>query len=188
MRNLPPEPSPGDKITAELVRELIRCLRERTIIKGQNYSVSSSPNGTLLTIQRPPVHTDKDILPWTFSCSISEGQNGQEEREGGWKNCILQLGYNLFLHSPDIEYITSPDSSADAQISGTDLTADGEYWVCVDVAAKTAEIKKKGSGDTWTFENPNDLANNIVRIYIGTVEDGKQKYGIHHHPVVYIYV
>ena len=53
MRNLPPEPSPGDKVTAELVRELIRCIKERQLIRGPGYSLQSGPNGTVLKLAAP---------------------------------------------------------------------------------------------------------------------------------------
>ncbi len=50
MRQLPPEPQVGDRITAELVRELIRCIRERQLLKGPNYTLQTGPNGTYLKI------------------------------------------------------------------------------------------------------------------------------------------
>lgn len=50
MRRLPPEPQVGDRITAELVRELIRCIRERQLLKGPNYTLQTGPNGTHLKI------------------------------------------------------------------------------------------------------------------------------------------
>ena len=53
MRRLPPEPQVGDRITAELVRELIRCIRERQLIKGPNYALQTGPNGTYLKIAPP---------------------------------------------------------------------------------------------------------------------------------------
>ena len=53
IRRLPPEPQVGDRITAELIRELIRCIRERQLLKGPNYSLSTGPNGTWLKIDPP---------------------------------------------------------------------------------------------------------------------------------------
>lgn len=53
MRRLPPEPQVGDRITAELVRELIRCIRERQLLKGPNYTLQTGPNGTYLKIAPP---------------------------------------------------------------------------------------------------------------------------------------
>lgn len=50
MRCLPPEPQVGDRVTAELVRELIRCIRERQLLKGPNYTLQTGPNGTYLKI------------------------------------------------------------------------------------------------------------------------------------------
>ena len=53
MRRLPPEPQVGARITAELVRELIRCIRERQLLKGPNYTLQTGPNGTYLKIDPP---------------------------------------------------------------------------------------------------------------------------------------
>jgi hypothetical protein len=53
MRRLPPEPQVGDRVTAELVRELIRCIRDRQLLKGPNYTLQTSPNGTYLKIDLP---------------------------------------------------------------------------------------------------------------------------------------
>jgi hypothetical protein len=53
MRQLPPEPHVGDRITAELIRELIRCIRERQLVKGPNYALQTGPNGTVLKIDAP---------------------------------------------------------------------------------------------------------------------------------------
>lgn len=53
MRRLPPEPQVGDRITAELIRELIRCIRERQLLKGPNYTLQTGPNGTYLKIAPP---------------------------------------------------------------------------------------------------------------------------------------
>ena len=121
--------------------------------------------------------------PWTFECSISEDQGGQEVRTGGWTNCILQLGYNYFLTSPDV--ISARAGAANVNtISGTDLTADGEYVCEVNIASKTAAIMLKASA-THTY--PIDFENNIVYVDIGTVTSGVQVSGIPNHPVIYTY-
>jgi hypothetical protein len=53
MRRLPPEPNVGDRVTAELIRELMRCIRERQILKGPNYALKETPNGTYIKIDVP---------------------------------------------------------------------------------------------------------------------------------------
>ena len=53
MRHLPPEPNAGDKITADIIREIIRAIKERTVIKGPNYSTADSPNGLVLKFDIP---------------------------------------------------------------------------------------------------------------------------------------
>lgn len=81
MRLLPPEPSPGDKITAEFVRELIRCIRERQIIKGSGYSISSNANGTVIKFgPETPKKTSAEPLPYEvrWDSTLNSGS-------GGWK-------------------------------------------------------------------------------------------------------
>ena len=53
MRNLPPEPHVGDRITADLIRELIRCVRERQLLRTPYYDLDQGPNGTKLKIKLP---------------------------------------------------------------------------------------------------------------------------------------
>ena len=65
MRNLPPGPSVGDKVTAELVRELIRCIRSRQLLRGPGYALKTSPNGTTIQLLGQPQHrTAKPPRPW----------------------------------------------------------------------------------------------------------------------------
>lgn len=65
MRNLPPGPSVGDKVTAELVRELIRCIRSRQLLRGPGYALKTSPNGTTIQLLGQPRHrTAKPPRPW----------------------------------------------------------------------------------------------------------------------------
>ena len=65
MRNLPPGPSVGDKVTAELVRELIRCIRSRQLLRGPGYALKTSPNGTTIQLLGQPRHrTAKQPRPW----------------------------------------------------------------------------------------------------------------------------
>ena len=115
------------------------------------------------------------VLPWSFSCTEDEDSG---ERTGGWTNCALQLGYHKIMRSPDIGGV-KPN-----QIDGTDLTDDGEYYVEVDLRKETAEIKI--ATDSGSIVD--DIPGSIVRIWIGTVAEGKLGAGLHYNPVVYKYV
>ena len=81
MRQLPPEPQVGDRITAELVRELIRCIRERQLLKGPNYTLQTGPNGTYLKID-PTKKTDGaqfvDNGCWKIISSTREEESDNE--------------------------------------------------------------------------------------------------------------
>lgn len=50
MRTLPPAPSPGDRVSATLLRELIRYIRTSTPIAGTGLKSRVSPNGTILSV------------------------------------------------------------------------------------------------------------------------------------------
>lgn len=47
------EPSPGDPISATLMRELIRTVRANRIIKGKNVLLGRGPNGTVVNVDVP---------------------------------------------------------------------------------------------------------------------------------------
>lgn len=128
----------------------------------------------------------KTLPPWSFVCSVKEPETGggEETRTGGWRNCILQLGYNYFLTSPDVSAARSGVTSLSMTISGTDLTADGDYVCEVNIASRTAAIMLKSS---VTNVYPLDYERNVVYVDIGTVSDGVQVSGIPNHPVIYDY-
>lgn len=50
MRILPPAPSPGDRVSATLLRELIRYTRASTPIAGPGLKSRVTPNGTILSV------------------------------------------------------------------------------------------------------------------------------------------
>lgn len=56
MRHLPPSPSPGDRISATLMREVMRYIQASTPIAGRGLSSRNTPNGTILTLASDPAH------------------------------------------------------------------------------------------------------------------------------------
>ena len=116
-----------------------------------------------------------NLLPWSFSCT-EDTDSGV--RTGGWTNCALQLGYHEILVSPDLVGIGT------GTINGTGLTDDGEYYVEVNLKNETAEIKI--ATDRGSIQD--DATQSIIRLWIGTVEDGKLTSGLHYNPVAYKYV
>ena len=195
MRRLPPEPQVGDRVTAELVRELIRCIRERRLLKGPNYTLQTGPNGTYLKIDPPKAAggASPSPLPWTFSCKVEEGEGGEEQRSGGWTNCRLQIGLDISWRSPDID----ADDPLHT-ILGTDLCDDGTHYLEVTLAngvydpeagidrlRDAAEIKIASPGESVPAS---DYVGSIIRIPLGTVTDGKIGYTPHFNPVVYKYL
>jgi len=49
MRTLPIPPRPGEKVSATLIREIIRAIGERTPIAGHGVKVSIGPNGSVIS-------------------------------------------------------------------------------------------------------------------------------------------
>ena len=189
MRPLPTAPSADDEISASFMRRLIECIKERTILNAPGYRTKSGPNGTTLEIEPGKRSSSPaDVLPWTFSCSEEDDPDnpGEKKRTGGWKNCILQLGFNDFLHSEDVEHMPKQGGESltwHPIIEGTDLTEDGVYFVEVDTVNRKAEIKRYEERPQKIY----DFEHGIVNIWIGAVSDGKQWTGIHHHPFVPLY-
>ena len=125
------------------------------------------------------------VLPWSFSCTETDDPEkpGEKKRTGGWRNCRLQIGYNGWLVSPDLN---TPDMlSGVALIEGTDRTDDGAYVVEVDVSKDTAKIMLRSE---ISHLHPVDPDASVVYIDIGEVRDGVQKTRIPTNPVVYKYV
>ena len=124
-----------------------------------------------------------DDAPWSFACTIEEGGEGEEEtRTGGWFNCRAQIGFDIW---------GSPDTDCSHLILGTDQCDDGRYYLEVVLANNTegresdaAEIKLAADMDSTA----SDYIGGIIRIFIGTVADGKLTDAPHFNPVVYKYV
>ena len=123
-------------------------------------------------------------LPWSFACTIEEGGEGEEERTGGWFNCRAQVGFDIW-GSPDTGLAST------RLIAGTDKCDDGDYYLEVTLANNTegresdaAEIKLAAEMDS----TESDYIGGIIRIFIGSVADGKLTDAPHFNPVVYKYV
>jgi len=165
-----PYPNPGDKVSAELIREIIRAIRSLIPIPGHNMKISKGPNGT------------------TYSCSVDIAKKKNEksfwvaaikkdpdtgEYEGEWKNCRFQYGYDPTMNEG---YITS----------GLTTVEDGHYYLEANLGTDTFELKRfdlDGVGVEAV-----DAENNLVRIRVGTIEDHIQTMSIDMIPVIYKYV
>lgn len=138
MRRLPPEPQVGDRISAELVRELIRCIRERQLLKGPNYSLSTGPNGTYLKLDLP----QKQIFPHEPLPYEVRWAQTENDGEGAWviwfpteetykniQNPVLMVG--------TIRITASEVTDADTLPLGWKIlpnaAAGGDVWLRVDV-------------------------------------------------------
>lgn len=166
MRTLPPEPSPGDKIKAELIRDLIRAIRERTIIKGPNYALASGPNGTVVKFDmaRPP-ESENNPLPFEvrWDSSLSSGS-------GSWKIYLPDV-QSLCLVTEDYQEITGVTAIQDAD--GNDTA-----WYTID------DISSSGSEDVWLVVTvPDAGSTSTVTAELlsdeGQASTGEKVYNVH---------
>ena len=174
MRTLPTEPKPGDRISATLIRDIIRAIRERTIIQGPGMKVSPGPNGTVVSA----VTSASSVLQPTTYWKFSKKENDEGEDEGGWHNQVIQIGVRVWnFNKPD-----------DGFTDETDLE-DGDHYLLIDFTKNGKEMAKivRTEKDAGTADIE-DRANGILAVYLGTVEDGKQTRGIYWPPVIYQYL
>lgn len=115
MKQLPPDPRPGDKVTAEWARRISGCIRERTILRAPGYKVRTGPNGTSLDIERRAAAAT--AASGDLGCfrivpgPIEEPEEGEEiPPTVHFDNRFLQYG-NLTLTCDDAE-ITDEDYPA----------------------------------------------------------------------------
>lgn len=198
MNTLPPEPSAKDPISATLMKALMRYIRANTLLDGPGYKTKRGPNGTTLDIKTREAKPQVQVLPWSFSCTEDEVTG---ERTGGWKNCRLQVGLDCDFYS------SCEQDEALNRIKGTKKTADGQYYVRINLsngADPVAEIvagvanrnsvaddlEEEGEEEGEEEKKLFDYEKGIVSIKIGTVSEGKLDEGtaIHMNPVVWRYL
>lgn len=139
MRRLPPEPQVGDRITAELVRDLIRCIRERQLLKGPNYSLSTGPNGTYLKLDLP----QKQIFPHEPLPYEVRWAQSENDGEGAW---VIWLPY-------------MPLSEGDTPSYGPLLMVGNEY---IDFLTGTAALQHAQTLPSGWFVLRNDAEGGAV--------------------------
>lgn len=165
MTTPPTPPSTGKPISASFFARLIDWVKSGMLIEGTGYRLRRGPNGTALVIEKSP-RPAPVVLPWTFVCKKSEGEDGKEKREGGWVNCKVQIGYKLI----EVE-------------EGVDQTDDGDYYCVCDLFKDTAKVYLSSEVENTILGY--DIKSNTMAFFVGTVDDGKQIKGPHMYPVAY---
>lgn len=142
-------------------------------------------------------------IPWTFACDITRDDNGYEvSRSGGWTNCRCQIGLDIDWGSADVKNMTVDwanltDAAKDQLTSahvilGTNLCADGIYFLYVELANKLVDhdaAKIVNSADPNYSSYQTDTTAGTFMIPIGTVENGSLSSGAPHlNPVIYKYL
>ena len=145
MRTLPPEPQVGDRVTADLIRELIRCIRERQLLKGPNYTISTGPNGTYLKFDLPKSQNfPRDPLPFEVRWNDEANSNA-----GAW---IVYVPNDFVLMYAG-NYLVSGGTAALENLDGWKIVSDANKQstgIFVNITAddvSTATISATASGD-----------------------------------------
>ena len=145
MRTLPPEPQVGDRVTADLIRELIRCIRERQLLKGPNYTISTGPNGTYLKFDLPKSQNfPRDPLPFEVRWNDEANSNA-----GAW---IVYVPNDFVLMYAG-NYLVPEGTAALENLDGWKIVSDADKQstgIFVNIAAddvSTATISATASGD-----------------------------------------
>lgn len=145
MRTLPPEPQVGDRVTADLIRELIRCIRERQLLKGPNYTISTGPNGTYLKFDLPKsLNFPRDPLPFEVRWNDEANSNA-----GAW---IVYVPNDFVLMYAG-NYLVPEGTAALENLDGWKIVSDANKQstgIFVNITAddvSTATISATASGD-----------------------------------------
>lgn len=117
MRLLPPEPHVGDEVSAELARELIRCIRERQLVKGPNYALSTGPNGTVIKFDRPKPTGGASLVD--RGCWKIVGGTREEEP--------VRLFGNQYYAAGEVLHQTELDDAVEDFVCQGELGEDEEY-------------------------------------------------------------
>lgn len=137
MRLLPPEPNVGDRITAELIRELIRCVRERQLLRTPDYDLDAGPNGTKLKIKFPKAVTNPNVDNGCWIIVAGE-QDGESVRQFG--NQFYEDGeHNL----NELELTDAvEDFVCQGELEeGEEYTANDKPFVCLKAPATTTSTE-----------------------------------------------
>ena len=135
----------------------------------------------------------KSVLPWSFSCA-EDPETG--ERTGGWRNGRLQVGLECGWRSPDIDGLKpedvepeegSEDETTFPYVTGCGQCEDADYYLEINISKNTAKVV--ASNEDSRLE-PTDPRNNVVRVFLGTVTEGRlnEEAAIHMNPVIYKYL
>lgn len=180
----PTAPATGKPVSASFFARLIRWVKSGQLIDGVGYRLRRTPNGTSIEfVNTEVVRNTAPVQEFAWTFSVSEDQE-TGELKGGWRNKVLQDGYNpinLDDYEDDDEDMTTFDDTGHV---------DGKYYLEIDLKeySNTERFKIKVVTEPGKEIPYHDIENSIVRVRIGEVTDGKQSGRIIMAPVVYTYI
>mgnify|MGYP003301389202 CR=1 FL=1 len=104
MRTVPPFPNPGEKITATLLREILRELRANTPLEGTGTRMQRTPNGTHIHAQ-PAGRAGKSSAPppGCFDLSSAKADAETSTVECAFLRRYYRVGGRTWEKDPDLE-------------------------------------------------------------------------------------
>jgi hypothetical protein len=164
MISLPPAPHPGARVSAELLRNIIRCLRAATPLQGPGILLSRGPNGTVVSAvaASAPKAASPDRGCW---CIVSGKREVEPEEEGDeptekdvrvFANRYYQIGGRIREHHPE-----TPEALEDFILQGEleegeDYTEEDKPWIAFCIPATV------GGTDAPTVVGYKDLDELVV--------------------------
>jgi len=95
MRSLPPEPRPGEKVSASLIRDIIREMKARTPLESQDMKLLSGPNGFTFIPKKTKQQKSETKDNGCFKI-VPYSEEEQEEGESEEQNHKLSFGNRYY--------------------------------------------------------------------------------------------
>ena len=131
----PQPPAKGQPIRAELIRQIIDCLRMFRPLDGQNIRTQTTPGGTIINGTPGGASAAYGTLPWTVRRHVTD-----DDDDGKWEIWLptgcMAVGETL-----------TPINLAASEVSGHDDDKPGWYLIKLDEDEGSAQTTTTGSGD-----------------------------------------
>lgn len=131
----PQPPAKGQPIRAELIRQIIDCLRMFRPLDGQNIRTQTTPGGTIINGMPGGASAAYGTLPWTVRKHVTD-----DDDDGKWEIWLppgcMAVGQTL-----------TPINLAASEVSGHADDKPGWYLIKLNESEGAAETSTTGSGD-----------------------------------------
>lgn len=133
---IPVPPAKGQPVRAELIRQIIDCLRMFRPIAGQNIRTQTTPGGTIINGTPGGGGSATGTAPWTIRKHITE-----DDTDGKWEIWLptgcMSVGSTL-----------TPLNRAASEVSGHADDKQGWYVFALDEEEGAADTSTEGEGES----------------------------------------